>query len=140
MGAEPVVPDEVGHIHALLLSTGREDILLRRPRHWFNSHNPEFLESRWDAEIAACGKRCRLVFPLSFDTDEEDACPDCLEMVELYLHDRPEYDRRVQEREEWIEERQNSQQGREAAFEQELRRQAELTEWRKQKRERKDAG
>lgn len=40
----------------------------------------------------------RLVFPLPFDTDEDDACPDCLAMVELWLHDRAEYDRRVRAR------------------------------------------
>jgi hypothetical protein len=31
----------------------------------------------------------RLVFPVQFDTAEEDACPDGLEMVELWIADRP---------------------------------------------------
>lgn len=40
----------------------------------------------------------RLVFPVPCDTAEEDPCPNCLEMVELWIADHPAFDARVRER------------------------------------------
>jgi hypothetical protein len=87
-GARPEVPDELGPVNAVLLPTldnGRRNELEKK------YHGPLFLE--WSSEEAACGRHVRLVFPLPFDTAEDDACPDCLAMVELWVHDRAEYDR-----------------------------------------------
>lgn len=84
-----------------------------------------FLES-WYPEEAACGRRVRLVFPLPFDTNEDDACPDCLAMVELWVSDRPAFDARIREREDHRREKANQRseaEQAEADYEEFLRRQ-----------------
>ncbi|CPZ76836.1 Uncharacterised protein [Mycobacteroides abscessus] len=40
------------------------------------------------------------MFPVPFDTNEDDACPECLAMAELWVSDRPAFDARIREREE----------------------------------------
>jgi hypothetical protein len=54
----------------------------------------------WSSEEAACGRRVRLVFPVPFDTAECYACPECVEMAQLWVDDRPAFDARVEEREQ----------------------------------------
>ncbi|OKH84421.1 hypothetical protein EB75_04625 [Mycobacterium sp. ST-F2] len=102
LGRYPEVPEDIGLVHALLFDR-REDLPAwkRRPN-WMDRpkfHDPIFLDS-WSYEEAACGCRVRLVFPVPFDTSEDEACPECVEMAELWVSDRPAFDARVHEREE----------------------------------------
>ncbi|MFT9711340.1 hypothetical protein ACM0A9_23165 [Mycobacteroides abscessus subsp. abscessus] len=67
-----------------------------------------------------------MVFPLPFDTNEDDACPDCLAMVELWVSDRPAFDARIREREDHRREKANQRseaEQAEADYEEFLRRQ-----------------
>lgn len=95
----PVVPDEYGPVHALLFDPPDS----RPPRFvapdWLDRkfHDAVFLE-RWRSHEAACGRTVRLVFPVPFDTAEDDACKSCLAMASLWIADRQEYDRIVSER------------------------------------------
>lgn len=89
-GRYPELPDDYGPVHAVLNNHHTRDI------HRFRE--PEFVQ--WSNPEAACGRHVGVLFPLPFDTGEDDACPDCLEMVRLWVHDRAEYDRRVIEREQ----------------------------------------
>jgi hypothetical protein len=105
LGKYPEVPDDIGPIHALLYDPPGSEGRRLHPRKWLDEpcHEPVFLE--WSDEEAACGRRVRLVFPVSFDTGEPDACPHCLEMVDLWVTDRAECDRRVSARHDrWREE------------------------------------
>lgn len=107
LGRYPEVPEDIGPVHALLFDR-REDLPLwkRRPD-WIDKpkfHDPIFLEG-WSSEEAACGRRVRLVFPVPFDTAEDDACPECVEMAQLWVDDRPAFDARIREREEHRRER-----------------------------------
>ncbi|TXI55923.1 hypothetical protein [Mycolicibacter arupensis] len=96
LGCYPVVPDDIGPIHAVLLDATTSPWKRKVRREYTKAHEELFLE--FSAEEAACGRNVRLIFPLSFDTDEDDACPNCLEMVDLWLTDRDGYDRRIRER------------------------------------------
>jgi hypothetical protein len=91
----PAVPEDYGPVHALLWDS-RPGPEKQYPL-WRNKiHREEFLHT---PEEAACGVPVRLVFPVPFDDkDEEDACPDCLAMVDLWVRDRPAYDRIVTDR------------------------------------------
>lgn len=102
LGAYPDVPDDYGPVHAVLLDTRASPWRRKERRKYLELHHEVFME--FAAEEAACGHRVRLIFPLSFDTDEDDACPTCLEMVGLWLNDRDEFDRRVSERSrrQWV--------------------------------------
>lgn len=40
------------------------------------------------------------MFPVPFDTTEDEACPECVGMAQLWVDDRPAFDARVREREE----------------------------------------
>ncbi len=97
LGWYPDMPDEPVPVHALLFDP---DELRYRRRHWLDNptHEVMYLESGYESEEAACGRQMRVVFPMSFDTDEDDACPQCLDMAQLWVTDREEYDRRVRER------------------------------------------
>jgi hypothetical protein len=72
---DPCVPDDPGTVHAYLV----EQSWLALPPHsheaWIeNRRGPLFAEKppEWSA---ACGKRVRVILPLSFDTNEPTACP-----------------------------------------------------------------
>jgi hypothetical protein len=101
LGKYPEVPEDIGPVHALLYDLpGNLPRWKRRPD-WLDkpkAHEPIFLE--WSHEEAACGRRVRLVFPVPFDTAEDDACPECLEMAELWVSDRPAFDARIRELED----------------------------------------
>lgn len=100
-GKYPAVPEDYGLVHALLFDRPEKLPKWKRRPDWMDKpkfHEPIFLE--WSHEEAACGRRMRLVFPVPFDTDEDDACPECLEMADLWATDRDAYDARVREREE----------------------------------------
>lgn len=100
-GTYPEVPEDIGPVHALLFDPpGVQPRRKHRPE-WLDRpkfHEPFFLEG-WFPEEAACGRRVRLVFPVPFDTNEDDACPECLAMADLWVSDRPAFDARVRERE-----------------------------------------
>ncbi len=100
-GTYPEVPEDIGAVHALLFDLpGVQPRWKHRPE-WLDRpkfHEPFFLEG-WFPEEAACGRRVRLVFPVPFDTNEDDACPECLAMADLWVRDRPAFDARVRERE-----------------------------------------
>ncbi|SHX67115.1 Uncharacterised protein [Mycobacteroides abscessus subsp. abscessus] len=107
LGRYPEVPEDIGPVHALLFDPpkppqpGAPPQWKRRPE-WLDRpkfHEPIFLEG-YNSEEAACGRRVRLVFPVPFDTDEDDVCPECREMAQLWVGDRPAFDARVREREE----------------------------------------
>jgi hypothetical protein len=93
----PVVPDDYGPVHALLYDPPGTESRRMFPKPWLDNkfHDPVFLRSR---EEAACGRYVGLVFPVPFDTDEEEACQECLRMAHLWLTDRNEFDRTVGER------------------------------------------
>jgi hypothetical protein len=76
----PVVPDDYGPVHAVLFDPPGSESRRMFPRPWLDNkfHDPVFLRTR---EVAACGLRVGLVFPVLFDTDEDDACPDCLREI-----------------------------------------------------------
>ncbi|MBS9535093.1 hypothetical protein KIH27_16010 [Mycobacterium sp. M1] len=95
-GCYPAVPDDLGPIHAVLLDATKSPWRRKERRKYTKAHEELFLE--FFPEEAACGRNVRLIFPLSFDTGEDDACAECLEMVELWTTDRDAYDRRVRER------------------------------------------
>lgn len=108
LGTYPEVPEDIGPVHALLFDPpekpqpGAPPPWKHRPE-WLDKpkpHEPIFLEGWFLPEEAACGRRVRLVFPVPFDTNEDDACPECLEMAELWVGDRPAFDTRIREREE----------------------------------------
>lgn len=101
LGRYPEVPEDIGPVHALLFDPPEKLPKWKRRPDWMDKpkfHEPIFLE--WSHEEAACGRRMRLVFPVPFDTAEDDACPECVEMAQLWVYDRPAFDARVQEREE----------------------------------------
>lgn len=138
-GYDPAVPDDDFEVHAILFDPEEPHPPLWR--NWWAEqtarHQVAFLEV--GEEISACGKRCRMIFPLSFDTAEPDACPRCLEMVELWLTDRAEYERRSRAREVWIVQRREDERAMEEEMERDLRRQADAI--RKQReQEARDAG
>jgi hypothetical protein len=98
-GKYPAVPDDLGPIHALLFDPPGASPRGWQPRRWLDEekfHEEVFLGL---GEEAACGRYVRLVFPVRFDTNENDACPKCLEMADLWVSDRAAYDRQVRERE-----------------------------------------
>lgn len=122
------MPEDIGPVHALLFDPpGVQPRWKHRPD-WLDKpkpHEPMFLEG-WFPEEAACGRRVRLVFPVPFDTAEDDACPECLGMAELWVSDRPGFDARVREREERRRERADRRyeaEQAEADYEEFLRRQ-----------------
>ena len=100
LGWYPELPEDLGRVHALLFDPPGSWTRQVRTRHWLDRrvHEVTFLESAFESEEAACGRRMRVVFPMLFDTEEPDACPQCLDMVNLWVTDREEYDRRVEER------------------------------------------
>lgn len=104
LGCYPVVPDELGPIHAVLLDATKSPWKRKVRKRYLNAHEELFLEFGIQVEEAACGRNVRLIFPLSFDTSEDDACAECLEMVELWMTDPAAYDRRVRERQQrrWL--------------------------------------
>ncbi|ULP48350.1 hypothetical protein [Mycolicibacter virginiensis] len=109
LGRYPEVPDDIGPVHALLFDPpGVQPRWTHRPE-WLDKpkpHEPIFLES-YRSEEAACGRRVRLVFPVPFDTAEDEVCPDCRTMAQLWVSDRPAFDERVREREERRREKEN---------------------------------
>lgn len=97
--------DDCEPVHALLPSEARPlrpleiDPKFVRSRPHLNERasqrGPTVFEDRRDAPFAACGVRVHTVFPLSFDTEEPDACPECLQWAELLQTDPAEYNSRM---------------------------------------------
>ncbi|MCB1256477.1 MAG: hypothetical protein KDB26_05190 [Microthrixaceae bacterium] len=140
LGSTPGVPDQF-EVHAILFDPEATRHVPHTRRKWtelIERHEVAFLD--YDNEVSACGKRCRMIFPLSFDTAEPDACPKCLEMVELWLNDRPEYERLRSEREAWITRKQDDELALGEEMDRALQRQAADIAGRKREQERKDTG
>lgn len=140
-GYDPAVPEDAFEVHAILFDPDTPPHLSFSRNWWAEQtarHQVAFLEIG-DA-ISACGKRCRMVFPLRFDTEEPDACPRCLEMVELWLTDRAEYDRRSRAREVWIVQRREDERAMGEEMDRALQEQAADIARRKREQEARDAG
>ncbi|TDO15018.1 hypothetical protein EV580_3158 [Mycobacterium sp. BK086] len=93
----PEVPDDYGVVHAVLLADQERQHL---PLIRFNPDSKEtaFIEYAWAAPEVVCGRRVRVIFSMQFDTDEDDACPDCLRLCGLLMDDEPEYQRQIEAR------------------------------------------
>ncbi|WP_405475683.1 hypothetical protein [Paenarthrobacter ilicis] len=64
----PAIPDEPGTIHALRPTLTDRKLL-----------NAHFIEDTGDYRAAICGAKVKVVLPLTFKSEEEDACPECVE-------------------------------------------------------------
>lgn len=95
----PVVPDDYGPVHALLFDPPLPGPSRRQlwPEWRNRTQGNEFLRG-WEPEEAACGRGVRLVFPVSFDLEEEDVCPACHKLATLWVMDRAAFDREVEDR------------------------------------------
>lgn len=92
----PAIPDRCQPVHAILLDDPRNRqqrklALSRRTR------TIEYIEYSWSAPQTVCGIDVRVVYPMPFNTDEDDACKGCKGLlkvrsmdVEVYLRQRSE--------------------------------------------------
>ncbi|WP_157895843.1 hypothetical protein [Mycobacteroides chelonae] len=92
----PAIPEKCGPVHAILLNDPRnwqqrKLVLSKRPR------TVEYIERSWTAARSACGIDVRVVYPMSFDTEEDDVCLDCRGLlvvrsmdVDVYMRQRSE--------------------------------------------------
>lgn len=92
----PAVPENCGPVHAILLEDPhnwqqRKLALSKRLR------AVEYIEYSWAAARTVCGINVRVVYPLSFDTEEGDSCKDCKSLlvvrsvdVDVYMRQRSE--------------------------------------------------
>jgi hypothetical protein len=76
---------------------------------------PERIEFASEAPEAVCGRRVRLVYPMSFDDREDDACPDCLKLIAIWRIDPDEYRRQARIVEQEIQQRERSRRERREA-------------------------
>jgi hypothetical protein len=101
---EPVEPPEPGPIHAYLFDPDPQ-LMTRGQRRILRQPSTAFLEE--GAEEAACGMGVRVIYRRAFDTTEPDVCPRCVEMAELRQVDPAEFQRRIDERHELWDERED---------------------------------
>jgi hypothetical protein len=117
----PNSADDRVYVHAVLFNDPvwrRNGDTLRRLRF---QREPVNLPP-WDAVEAICSRRVRLVYPMTFHSEDEDACPDCKQLTTILRLDRERYpeqarligkrvqeedERRTQERERRRQERKN---------------------------------
>ena len=102
-GTAPAEPEEPGTIHAYLYQPDVMSESESMTFKWLMKEAGTALLEFAPAE-AACGMAVRVIYRMPFDTEETDACGRCLAMVELWLKDRSEYHRKVEERhDKWAE-------------------------------------
>jgi hypothetical protein len=99
----PGIPDGRLPVHTVVLDA---------PNHWAR-HRMEllkrltgihFIEHDWEAPRALCGVPVRVIYPVEFDLDDEDACPECKTLALTRSITLGEYQRQRQLRErlrEW---------------------------------------
>jgi hypothetical protein len=84
----PGIPDRCLPVHTVVLDG---------PNHW-PRHRLEllkrltgihFIEHDWEAPRALCGVPIRVVYPVEFDLDADDACPECKALAESRRLERP---------------------------------------------------
>jgi hypothetical protein len=105
----PVEPADPDPKHAWLYSARPPDDRFRhllkeaaQLRRWILAQPGALLEGGFVE--AACGTRLRVVYHTPFDLDQDNACPGCVSMAQLWQTDPREYDRRVRERHDrWAE-------------------------------------
>jgi hypothetical protein len=88
------VPDDYGPVHAVLLEC--PDKWRRRKLDRFKQiSHVEFIEYEWNAPQSVCGRSVRVVYPMPFDADEDDACPQCKQLLLVRSIDPEEYHRQL---------------------------------------------
>ncbi|MGV0582101.1 hypothetical protein ABQE57_25850, partial [Mycolicibacterium elephantis] len=90
----PDVPDKCGPVHAVLVqapSRWEQHKLEKLARH----RGIQFIEWEWNAPYSMCGVQVRVVYPMTFDTDEDDACPECKALAAIRSIDPAEYMRQA---------------------------------------------
>jgi hypothetical protein len=97
---DPVEPADPGEIHAWLYTPDPPTALVP----WILSQRGTALLEYGSVE-AACGVGVRVIYRMSFDLTQDDACPRCIRMARLWQTNRQEYDRLVNERHERLAER-----------------------------------
>jgi hypothetical protein len=102
-------------VHAVLLSDPARPWTRYKARRFRSLREPEHIEYAFDAPEAVCGRRVRLVYPMSFDDEEDDACPDCLKLIAIWQIDPEEYRRQARIVEQEIEQRERSKRERQRA-------------------------
>ncbi|MBN7443412.1 hypothetical protein I3U51_23025 [Mycobacteroides abscessus subsp. abscessus] len=92
----PAVPEKCGPVHAILLDNPRnwqqrKRVLSKRLR------AVEYIERSWAPAQTVCGIDVRVIYPMPFDTDEDDSCRDCENLlvvrsmdVDVYMRQRSE--------------------------------------------------
>lgn len=102
-------------VHAVLLNDPARPWTRYKATRFRSMHEPEHIQYASEAPEAACGRRVRLVYPMSFDDKEDDACPDCLKLIAIWQIDPDEYCRQVRIIEQEIEQRERSRRERQNA-------------------------
>ena len=102
-------------VHAVLLNDPARPWTRHKARRFRSLHEPEHIEYASEAPDAVCGRRVRLVYPMSFDDEEDDACPDCLKLIAIWQIDPEEYRRQARVVEQEIEQRERSRRERQKA-------------------------
>jgi hypothetical protein len=76
---DPEVPDDPGSVHAMLY----DPAILRPPRREAGTSFERF------SKPSACGTRVRVIFAMAFDTDDPDACPECIPLAIQWQAEQP---------------------------------------------------
>jgi hypothetical protein len=88
LDALPVEPEDPAPIHAYLSNI--DPNFRQSTERWIiNQPGTAFLE--FGHEESACGMGVRVVYRMAFDNADGDACPRCIEMVNLWRTDFSEY-------------------------------------------------
>jgi hypothetical protein len=118
----PKSDDDRVYVHAVLLNDPVH-YLGRETSRWLTSQREPLELDYWHAAEAMCGRRVRVVYKMPFHPEEDDACPDCKQLMTILRFNPEQYpeqarvieqriqaedERRTQERERRARERKNA--------------------------------
>jgi hypothetical protein len=114
-------PTARNYVHAVLLNDPVNRWNSQVLRHLAGRREPLELNS-WEATEALCSRHVRVVYLMTFHPEEDDACPQCKQLMiilqrnpEQYPEEARRVAQEVAERERRIQERRNAEQQRETA-------------------------
>jgi hypothetical protein len=105
---EPELPGDYGRVHAVFhAEPGPETPTKKKPVYF-----------EYGSSEAACGARVRVILPMSFDLDEDDACSRCVELARIWRRDPDECTRLIKSRRDRWREREDQWREHEEMLEQ----------------------